>query len=590
MSHGIVWLGVNTYELVSTGADLERISRELAAHPHIGVDTETTSLDPYRGRIRLLQLATPTKVYVLDLFELPPNALAPIKDVLQADRPVKVLHNAKFDAKMLLHHFGIELGRLFDTMLASQLIAAGDTSQKHSLVEVVRRYLGRTVDKTQRMSDWSQLQLTPAQLEYAAEDVSVLLALRRVMVEKLKQLRLVEAARLEFEAVVPTAAMELAGMPLDRAAWQALVNDLESRRTALEDRLQELLVELTPATDLFGHTEINFNSPHQVLELLRRLGLPVTGTTEAELLPFKNHPIVATLLEYRSVQKLLSTYGRSLLDHLHPVTGRLHGDFHQIGTPTGRYSCSDPNLQQVPNLPEVRRSFAAPPARRLIVADYSQIELRILADFSQDPRLLEAFLNNMDLHRLTASLMFKVPPDAVTKEQRAIAKTINYGLAYGMGAAGLAARIDVSVAEAERLMATYFDIYRKVAEWLRAAGDTAVAVGHSRSQSGRLWNFRVELSDREQVATIQRLGKNAPIQGTSADILKRAMRLVYDGLKPYDAQIVNSVHDEIVVEAAASQAEEVATVVRQQMVAAGQEFIKTVPVEVDVTVSSAWLK
>lgn len=583
-------LAVNTYELVNTGADLERISRELATHPHIGVDTETTALDPYRGQIRLLQLATPTKVYILDLFNLPGDALTPIKDVLQADRPVKVLHNAKFDAKMLLHHFGIELGRLFDTMLASQLIAAGDTSQKHSLVEVVRRYLGQTVDKTQRTSDWSRLELTPAQLAYAAEDVSVLLALRRVMVEKLKQLRLVEAARLEFEAVVPTAAMELAGMPLDREAWQALVKDLESRRTVLEDRLQELLAELLPATDLFGRAEINFNSPPQVLELLQRLGLPVTGTTEAELLPFKNHPIVATLLEYRSVQKLLSTYGRSLLDHLHPVTGRLHGDFHQIGTPTGRYSCSDPNLQQVPNLPEVRRAFAAPPGRMLIVADYSQIELRILADFSQDQRLLEAFLNNIDLHRLTASLMFKVPLDAVTKEQRAIAKTINYGLAYGMGAAGLAARIETSVAEAERLMATYFDIYRKVAEWLRAAGDTAVAVGHSRSQSGRLWNFRFDPFDREQVATIQRLGKNAPIQGTSADILKRAMRLVHDGLKPYDARIVNSIHDEIVVEVAASQAEEAAAVVRQQMVAAGQEFIKTVPVEVDVTISPAWLK
>jgi DNA polymerase-1 len=583
-------MSVETYELVRTAGDVERISRELVVHPHIGVDTETTALDPYEGRIRLLQVATPTKVYVLDLFDIPAEALASLREVLQGDRPVKVLHNAKFDAKMLLHHYGIELGRLFDTMLASQLIAAGDTTQKHSLAEVVRRYLGQTVDKTQRLSDWSQAALTPAQLTYAAQDVSVLLALRRVMVEKLKELRLVEAARLEFEAVIPTAAMELAGMPLDRAAWQALVAELESRRAALEDRLQKLVAEQSPATDLFGYTDINFNSPQQVLELLQRLGLPLRGTTEVELLPFKSHPIVSTLLEYRSVQKLLSTYGRSVLDHLHPVTGRLHGDFHQIGTPTGRYSCSDPNLQQVPNLPDVRRSFAAPPGRTLIVADYSQIELRILADFSQDPRLLEAFLNDIDLHCLTASLMFKVPLEAVTKQQRAIAKTINYGLAYGMGAAGLAARIETSVAEAEQLMATYFDIYRHVAEWLRAAGDTAVAVGHSRSQSGRLWNFRFDPSDREQVATIQRLGKNAPIQGTSADILKRAMRLVYDGLKPYDAQIVNSIHDEIVVEAAESHAEEVAAVVRQQMIQAGQEFIKTVPVEVDVTISPAWLK
>jgi DNA polymerase-1 len=231
------------------------------------------------------------------------------------------------------------------------------------------------------------------------------------------------------------------------------------------------------------------------------------------------------------------------------------------------------------------------------VADYSQIELRILAEFSQDPKMLEAFLNGLDLHRMTASWMFKVPPEEVTKEQRAIAKTINFGLMYGMGAASLAARIaevrqraDVSLAEAEALIANYFEIYRKVGDWLRAAGDTAVSVRHSRSQSGRLWRFHFDPSDREQVAAIQRLGKNFPIQGTGADILKRAMRLVYDALRPYDAYIVNSIHDEIVVEVAEDHAPEVAERVRESMIAAGREFIKTVPIEVDVVISDVWAK
>jgi DNA polymerase I-like protein with 3'-5' exonuclease and polymerase domains len=253
-------------------------------------------------------------------------------------------------------------------------------------------------------------------------------------------------------------------------------------------------------------------------------------------------------------------------------------------------SCSDPNLQQVPNVPGVRQCFNTPPGRRLVVADYSQIELCILAEFSQDPRMLDAFLSHADLHKSTASLMLKVPMEQVTKEQRNMAKTINYGLVYGMGVHGLAARIESSVAEAERLMARYFEVYEGVARWLRAAADTAVAVGHSRTHWGRLWNFRFDPFDREQVATVQRLGKNAPIQGTSSDILKRAMRLVYDGLKAHDARIVNSVHDEIVVETNETIAQDVAELVREQMIAAAQECIRTIPVNAEVTVGDAWMK
>jgi DNA polymerase-1 len=272
------------------------------------------------------------------------------------------------------------------------------------------------------------------------------------------------------------------------------------------------------------------------------------------------------------------------------MTGRIHADFRQIGTPTGRFSCSDPNLQQVPNISDVRACFTAPSDRKLIVADYSQIELCILAEFSRDPKMLDAFHHDLDLHRATASFMFNAPIDQVTKEQRAIAKVTNYGLMYGMGAAGLAAQIETSVTEAERLMNRYFEIYRGVADWLRAAADTAVTVGHSRTPWGRLWNFRFNPRDREQVAMIQRLGKNAPIQGCQADMLKRAMRLVYDALKSYDAHIINSIHDELVIEVNQTVAEEVAELVYDRMIAAAQEFISAIPVHVDVHIGNDWTK
>ena len=587
---------MGTYRVITHVAELEPLRSQLLAEPVLGIDTETTALDPYQGRIRLLQIATSSGVFVLDLFALGLSALEVLRPVLESERPIKVLHNAKFDAKMLRHHAGLELGRLFDTMLASQLIAAGDMAKRHGLADVVERYLREHVEKAPQRSDWSG-ELSRTQLEYAARDVEVLLPLRQILIQKLKELGLVRAAQLEFECVVPTAAMELAGMPFDVERWHALTKEWERRRAQLHDAVQRELASVAAQRDLFGHVEINLNSPHQVLVGLRQLGLAVEGTSEWDLLPYREHPVVRLLLEYRSVQKLLSTFGRGFLEHRHPVTGRLHGDFHQIGTPTGRYSCSEPNIQQVPNVPEIRACFRAPAGRRLIVADYSQIELRILAEFSQDPKMLEAFLNGLDLHRMTASWMFKVPPEEVTKEQRAIAKTINFGLMYGMGAASLAARIaevrqraDVSLAEAEALIANYFEIYRKVGDWLRAAGDTAVSVRHSRSQSGRLWRFHFDPSDREQVAAIQRLGKNFPIQGTGADILKRAMRLVYDALRPYDAYIVNSIHDEIVVEVAEDHAPEVAERVRESMIAAGREFIKTVPIEVDVVISDVWAK
>ena len=250
----------------------------------------------------------------------------------------------------------------------------------------------------------------------------------------------------------------------------------------------------------------------------------------------------------------------------------------------------DPSVQQIPNAPEYRECIRGPEGRQLVVADYSQIELRILADWSQDAALLKAFQSGEDLHRVTASQMFNVAFDEVTKSQRSAAKSLNFGLLYGMGAQGLANRIETTTQEAEQLIRKYFHAYQGVERWLREAGDRAVRERETRTRAGRLVRFDFDESDRSQAGGIARLGKNVPIQGTSADITKLAMILLDEALEEIDASIVNTIHDELVVECAAEVADEAKARVERAMTVAGREYIKSIPVVVDASVADSWTK
>ena len=579
------------FKLVSTEPALEQAVGAISSHSVIGVDTETTSLSPFQGAVRLLQLAIPEQSFVIDLFQLPAFKHRGLRELLSSAQPVKVFHNAKFDLKMLLHHFDLEVRGLFDTLLASQLIGAGRSEGGHGLAAVSDRHLGELVDKSMQVSDWSG-RLTGEQYEYAAKDAELMLPLYEKLSAALRELSLEEVAKIEFECVLPIAAMELAGMALDADCWRGLVVNLERAHDVLSDQLKRELAAGIPQLTLFGEPpNINLDSPTQVTDALAHMGIKVEGTRSWQLQPLsRDHPAIEKLLEYRSVQKLLSSYGLALLEHINPVTGRIHADFRQMGATGGRMSCSDPNLQQVPNTPEYRSCFRAPAGRKLVIADYSQIELRILADWSQDTALVKALLSGEDLHCVTASQMFGISLEQVSKDQRAAAKQLNYGIMYGLGAQGLGARIGCSLEEAEGLLRKYFEAYSGVAAFLRDAADRAVGDRESRTRSGRLIYFSFDANDRSQVGATQRLGKNAPIQGSSADIIKRALALLYDALKPIDAEIVNCIHDEIVVEAADNQAEDCAAILDREMIAAAREFIRSGPVTVDIAIGEAWLK
>ncbi|MCW5968932.1 MAG: hypothetical protein KIT57_10490 [Blastocatellales bacterium] len=579
------------YQLITKSDELAPALAALWASPVIGLDTETTGLDAHSSRLRLLQLGTPERSWIIDLFHFPAGALGPVRELLAAPHPVKVAHNAKFDAKFLLKHAGVRLGGIFDTYLASLLASAGNESDRHSLEAVVQRYLGIQLDKSAQVSDWSG-ELVGYQLDYAARDAAILLPLREKILERLDEFDLMVAAGIEFECVLPMAEMELAGFYLDSGCWRAQLERVRAAHREASDELQSELGRGASQMSLFdAPPQINLDSPHQVRDSLARIGIEVEGTSESKLHKLaREHAVIKRLLEYRSLSKSLSTYGESMLDFIHPVTGRLHADFRQIGSPTGRITCSQPSLQQVPHTVEYRSCFRAPEGRKLVVADFSQIEMRILADFSRDRALTEAFHSGADLHRTTASQMLGVALESVTPAQREQAKSLNYGIVYGMGAEGLANRIDSSVQEAEVLIEKYFAAYPGVDRWLRDAAERAVKEGRSRTASGRLWVYNFDVFDRAQMAQMRRVGKNAPIQGTASDIFKRAMTLVDAGLKEKDAQIVNLIHDEIVVECAEAIAEEVAGIVEGAMVAAGREFLTRIPVIVEAVVSDAWLK
>ena len=1010
------------YKLIATAEELRSTVEKLKQHPVIGFDTETTSLDPYRGDLRLVQLAVPGGVHIIDLKYFgdsaswkKSDALAPLRELLAAGRPIKIAHNAKFDAKWVKHALGVELGGLFDTLLASQIISAGDTDERHNLEAVAARYLNETVDKAEQLSDWSG-ELSANQLEYAARDAAVLPPLREKQIEKLKADALLRCAQLEFECVLPVASLELAGIYLDKERWREQLSVVEKKRALLAEQLQEMLAEESMQGSLFGgptRLDLNIDSHVQLTKALKRRGIEVPdGTRNWKLQPLaEKHIEIKTLLEYRTVQKALTSYGENILSEINPVTGRIHADFRQIGAPTGRFSCNNPNVQQVPHAIEYRRCFRAPQGRKFIISDYcvaqgtrvatrrglvkveqmqvgdevfledgsasrvsaiiirgmlpvstvtlkngysltatslhrirvlsaegdyiwrriqdlkpgdcvviqpgrglhedlpgvrlpepvnshfnnnknltvpyfaderlatfmgyvagdgtfgrnylgwvvnlidmdvaeqlkawaaemfgievhergayrgvsdfglysvplvrwcaeigvsksslpeflwhskpsvaaaylrglfeadgsvtdsdtgkasfsssreqlardvhqmllalsipatlrqqkgsgpdkkfncwhvsivasgllefskrvgfisarkqsrltalvtrwtgktvignmpnlrhkvralhlsgearrllnntsslgrpvtaslasvvetdypevagvlglqhlteykqlflpvvsivaagerpvfdlsvpgpktyisdgfvshnSQIELRILADFTGDQGFVDAFNSGADLHKVTAAQVFNTPLEKVTKEQRDFAKRLNFGVVYGIGAQRFAMMTGLSVTDAEDILRRYFATYRQLDMWLRDAAQRAVRERTARTASGRLARFRFDSEDRQAVSLAQRNGKNTPIQGSSADILKRALRLLHDQLRDTSACIVNIVHDEIVVEADMNETETIAKKVEDAMCKAGEEYVKKVPVKVETEVADEWVK
>ncbi|MBP7474236.1 MAG: hypothetical protein KA810_03170 [Pyrinomonadaceae bacterium] len=603
------------FQLVTDAEALKKACDELRNVRTLGFDVETTDLDPYRGNLRLVQLSDGRNTKVVDLRAfagghwsvasgqpgeisetakaLRANAdLEPLRVLLTNPKITKIAHNAKFDTKWVRHHLGCEVGGVYDTYLASILIAAGEGERRHGLADVVQFFLGRTLDKAEQVSDWGAAELSQSQIEYAAMDAAIMPEVKAKLDERIATDGLADVLRIENECVMPIAEMELNGFYLDTERWREQLEKVSVIQRRAGDELQHLLSAGVAQASLFGQTQINLDSIEQVTDALVNLGVPVPNSTRAwELQPLADeYPVVAKLLEYRAAAKASQSFGENILEFIEPATGRIHADFRQIGAPTGRFACSKPNLQQIPHEAEYRRCFMAPPGRKLVIADYSQIELRILADFSGDQNFIDAFVAGSDFHAATAAQVFGIKAEDVSADQRSFAKRLNFGVVYGIGASRFASMTGLTQRQAEETLRRYFATYPKMDEWLRNAARNVLNERSARTASGRMARMNFDPNDRGSVGAAQRYAKNMPIQGTSADILKRALRLLHDDIRDTSARLVNIVHDEIVVECDAAEAGSTAAKLESAMRRAGSEYVSKVPIKVDIHTADEWTK
>ncbi|HIK08765.1 MAG TPA: bifunctional 3'-5' exonuclease/DNA polymerase, partial [Oscillatoriaceae cyanobacterium M33_DOE_052] len=563
-----------TYQLIKSGKELESAlcwrslagGESLEQFSAIGLDCETTGLDPHIHTIRLIQLAVPDQpVMLIDLSQIVSCDRHPLQQLLSS--PVlKITHNGKFDWQFLAQAGLQPAPPFFDTQLAYRVLTAG-LKTSLSLQTLAQKLLNIELDKTQQVSDWSQ-PLTSKQLQYAALDAAILLKLYPILVKKLERSHLLKIAQLEFHCMPAVAQMELNGMLLDLSRWKRLGAKLESDRDVALHQLSQLRIAGNAQMSLLPEMTdtINPNSPQQVLAALQAFGIPVNSTNQKELVPLaKQYPVIRALLDYRHLSKITATFADSLPKHIHPVTARIHPTYYQLGARSGRFSCRNPPLQTIPRDAAARTCFVAAPGYRIVRADYSQIELRIVARLSGDAQMQRAYRRGEDLHRLTAALVTGKAIDAVSEEDRRLAKAINFGLIYGMGAAKLQSYaemkygVTLSLEEAKAFRKRFFEVYTGVAEWHETIKRSYIrGTKQSRTLAGR----RRRWAGKPRLAELL----NHPVQGLNADITKLALVKLNKVLVGTGAKLICTVHDEILLESPVAKAKYISYLLRRCMV------------------------
>ncbi len=571
--------------LITEAGELEKVVSALDAADTVALDTETTGLDPRRDQIRLLQLATAEDTYVVDCFEVDPS---PVLESLK-DKNL-IAHNALYDLSMLAEGYGYEhRGDLFDTMIASRLLYAGSSAGPdgkkpgHSLAAVAERELGTSLDKEEQTADWSG-EITPEMAAYAGSDAQVLPELYRRLSEKLEKAGLSGVMELEMGALPAVLWMSLSGVPVDEAGWRERAFHAEEETVRLSRKLDELAGKREDGKPW------NWNSWQHVIRAAKEAGIELPDTKDETLSRYaSDSELIRLLREYRAAKKLASTYGAEWLDGKNSGTsrlneGRVYPSWWQVGAATGRMACSSPNLQNVPS--DLRRFIrpAANAGRVLIAADYSQIELRIAARIAGEERMLRAYNDGEDLHSLTARGI--TSKEEITKEDRKLAKAVNFGLLYGMGARGLAeyARgsygIEMSEDEAASYRRAFFETYPGLASWHRRERHGSP---EARTLAGRRRLEVQRFTDR----------LNTPVQGTGADGLKAALSLLWERREECpSAAPVMVIHDEVVVECNRAEADKARVWLERAMVDGMDTVLNTeephVPVEVEAETKENW--
>lgn len=591
------------YKLIENETEAKELADFLLTNEIFSLDTETTSIEALDAKLVGLSFSTEDfRAWYVPVSRETEKA----KKILEIFRPVyenpkilKVGQNLKYDLTVLAN-YGIHLsGPLFDTMLAHYLIQPELRHNMDYLAEIYLNY--KTIHIEELIGPKGRGQKNMGDLEpkdiykYACEDADVTLRLMKPLAEELRKNSLEEVFQnIEMPLMPVLARMERNGVVLDTETLKEVENDFTARLQTLEKDIYELA----------GH-EFTINSPRQVGEVLfgeLKLSEKVKKTksgqysTSEEVLRdlHSKHPIVQKILDYRGLKKLLSTYVEALPKLINPATGHIHTSFNQAVTATGRLSSSNPNLQNIPvrgeDGREIRKAFIPEEGEIFFSADYSQIELRIMAHLSGDEHMIEAFNAGHDVHAATAARIFHKDIKDISKDERRKAKTANFGIIYGISAFGLAERMDVSRTEAKELIDSYFEMYPKIKDYISKAVDTAREKGYIETEFGRR-RYLPDINSRNAVVRgyAERNAVNAPIQGTAADIIKIAMirvqqRLDAEGCK---ARMMLQVHDELNFSVPADEFDKVKRIVIEEMQGA---YKMSVPLEADCGEGKNWLE
>lgn len=617
-----------SYQAVRTKADLEKLAARLMKAERFAFDTETTSTDVLKADLVGLSVSpAPGESYYVPICHLQtasgasspaatekcaeqldwPEVLAALQPAFTNPEISKIVHHAKYDLAVL-HRAGLDLHTIkvsFDVMLAAQLVGL----LKVGLKDLAFNRLGEEMTHIQDLIGTGKKQVTFDRVNieqataYACADADMTLRLVDNLRPQLERDGLVDLFNdIEMPLVPVLATMELCGISLD-------VPSLQTISTQLYERLQQL------EKDIYAEAgySFNINSPDQLGQVLAKLGLKggkktATGkySTSKETLEGlrDEHAIIELILQYRQLAKLKSTYVDSLPLLINPQTGRLHTSFHQIGSSTGRLSSIEPNLQNIPIRTEiggeVRRAFVADNTSKhhlfdepsvLFAADYSQIELRLLAHLTLDPRLVDAFQNDKDIHAATASDVFGIAPNEVSPEMRRLAKTVNFGIIYGLSAFGLSQRTSFSFKEASDFIKAYNQRYPAIKAYLDQTPDQARASGYVQTLFGRR-RYMSDLNNSNAMLrqAAERQAINMPVQGTAADIVKIAMIRIYHEMRERQlkSKLLLQVHDELVFEAPKSELPVLAELVKRHMEAMGEVAKLSVPLKADLKVGHNW--
>ena len=594
------------YTILSTEDGLLAYIEKLKAVPYFAFDTETTSLNYMQANIVGVSFSTAPNeaVYIPlahDYIDAPEQLdrkwiLEQLKPLLEDDAVLKVGQNLKYDAHVLANH-GIHLrGIAHDTMLESYVL--NSTSSKHNMDALAKEHLDHDCISFESLAGKGAKQLTFNQIEveqasqYAAEDADITLRLHEVLKQKLSDseslLSLYQEVELPLVQVLTY--MEKEGAYVNATKLHQQSEEIKTRLAELEKHAFELAGE-----------EFNLNSPKQLQTIFfEKLELPIIkktpkgqpSTAEEVLVELSlTYDLPKVILEHRGLAKLKNTYTDKLPQMIHPATGRVHTSYQQAVTATGRLSSTDPNLQNIPIRNEqgrkIRQAFEAPKGTIMVAADYSQIELRIMAHLSGDKGLLDAFAQGKDIHKATAAEIMGVDESEVTSEQRRHAKAVNFGLIYGMSAFGLARQIGVGRKEAQEYIDIYFERYPGVRDYMERTRDVAAKQGYVETLFGRRLHLpEINSSNGMRRQAAERTAINAPMQGTAADIIKRAMVKMFDWVsQETDIKMIMQVHDELVFEVPEDQLEDCKAKIKTIMEAAAD---LDVPLVVDVGCGANW--